>query len=104
MNQLRYEFRTARSFGVTHGSEQVQHRRTHWVGIGVALQVRVEPFSHDKIRNSVAVDVGEGRGVRFGNAAFPGFLADRSSVMMCSVKEIAPLLSRFCSYQASPHP
>ena len=66
MNQLRFEFRTARSFGVTHGSEPVQHRRTHRVGIGVALQMRVESFSDYEVRNAVTIDVSEGRGVRFG--------------------------------------
>lgn len=74
MDQLRFEFRTTRGFGVSHRPEPVQDRRSHRIGVRVALQMRVEPLPHDEVRNAVAINIGEGRGVRFGECGIAGIV------------------------------
>ena len=105
MNQLRHELRAAGSLGVTHSPEPIQYGRAVRIRVLVALQVRVDSFAHDQIEEPVAVDVGVCRGMRLGHGDAVRIRPPmRSSMMTCSTNEIAPFLSRLCSYQPTPHP
>src|SRR5579862_8866001 len=80
MDQFGNEFRATRRFGITHGSEPVQHRGPVGIRVVVTLVVRVYPLAHDEIGNAIAIDIGDGGSVRFGECYSAGI---RGRVVVC---------------------
>ena len=61
MNQFGHELRPTRRLRIPDRPEPIQHRVTVRVGIVVALVMRIEAFAGNQVRNSIAVDIREGR-------------------------------------------
>src|SRR3954452_11969653 len=72
VNQFRNEFSPALSFRISDGSIPVQNSGPKGVGIEMALQMRIKTLPGDHIRNTIAVQIGEGGRMRFRERHIPG--------------------------------
>ena len=74
MDEVRNEFRSARSLRVTDRTVPINHRRSPRVRVDITVEVRIEPFAHDEVRDAVAIDVGERGSMGFGERNTAGVL------------------------------
>src|SRR5262245_23212337 len=74
VDQLGNKLRAAFRLRIAHRAVPVKYRGAVRVGVEMAFQMGIEPLADDEVCDAIAVEIREGRSVRFAESDIPGVL------------------------------